>query len=67
MEAAAWIGLILLVIALSIFGYVLDARAHGGARLRGDYGGGDCSEGGGGFSGGGDCSGGGGTAAAATE
>jgi len=50
MEAAAWIGLILLVIALSIFGYVLDARAHGGARLRGDYGGGDCSEGGGGFS-----------------
>jgi hypothetical protein len=59
MEAAAWIGLTLLVIALSILGYVLDARAHGGARLRSDYGGGDSSEGGGGFSGGGDCGGGG--------
>ena len=35
MEAAAWIGLALLVLALAL-GYVLDARAHGGARLRGD-------------------------------
>ena len=58
MEAAAWIGLTALAIALSILGYVLDARAHGGARLRGGYGGGDSSEGGGGFSDGGDCGGG---------
>jgi hypothetical protein len=44
MEAAAWIGLALLVLAL---GYVLDARAHGGARLRGDDGVGAFSDGGG--------------------
>src|SRR3954454_8900997 len=44
MEAAARIGLALLVLAL---GYVLDARAHGGARLRGDDGVGAFSDGGG--------------------
>jgi hypothetical protein len=46
MEAAAWIGLALLVLALAL-GYVLDARAHGGARLRGDDGVGAFSDGGG--------------------
>jgi hypothetical protein len=50
MEAAAWIGFAVLVVALAVLGYVLDSRAHGGARLRGDYGGGTVSE-----SGGGDC------------
>ena len=54
MEAAAWIGLIVLVVALAIIGYVLDARAHGGARLRGDYGGGTVSDGGGDCGGGAD-------------
>jgi hypothetical protein len=48
MEAAAWIGLALLVLVLAL-GYVLDARAHGGARLRGDDGVGAFSDGGGGI------------------
>jgi hypothetical protein len=63
MQAVAWTGLALVLIALSILGYVLDARAHGGARLRGGYGGdadGGFSEGGGGFSSAADCGGGGG-------